>query len=334
MSAETAINIIENELHCPQLNQEENLIVHFMGGEPFLNFDVIRKTCEWVRSESHISRVSLSATTNGTLLSKHREWLWENRDIFKPVLSADGDSLMQDANRSHSSEMIDFDFYVKTWPDGKVKMTISPQTVRRVADGVKYIHSIGISRIDANLALGKDVGWNLADLKAYQNQLQKLISFYLQNPDIKPVSMLDMDITRILDKKDIAKRCGCGENLVCYDSDGAVYPCQLFSPVSLNINQVKECKGINFKDKSLFVSQKCKSCALRNVCATCPGMNYQYTHSVAKVPGVFCHASKIEFHTTCLLLYNRLRLNQDVANKMTVERALKYYNKILNTIKI
>lgn len=333
MSVQTAINIIENELKMLDNGGHNSMVVHFMGGEPFLNFEVIRSVCEWVCANNLESKIMLSATTNGTLIGKNKNWLRDNCDIFKLVLSTDGDKVMQDTNRSNSSVSIDYDFYVKTWPYGKVKMTISPHTIGRLAEGVKYLHSIGISRIDANLALGKGMEWNTTFMREYKYQLRMLIPFYLHNPDLKPVSMLNIDITKILDYKSLAKRCGCGEYLVCYDTDGKVYPCHLFAPITLNSNQVRECEEINFKDKSIFVSEKCQLCALHNVCATCPGMNYQYSQSVENVPDVFCYASRIEFHYSCLLLHNRLLRGQDVGNKDIIKKSLTHYNKILNTIK-
>lgn len=142
--------------------------------------------------------VVLSATTNGTLLNYHREWLQEHSNTFKLILSADGDKAMQDKNRYNFNASIDFGFYTSTWPDGKVKMTISPDTVKDVAKGVISLHEKGIKRIEGNLALGPEIKWKLEHLREYRNELRKMVMYYLDHPELSPSSMVNVDICRIL----------------------------------------------------------------------------------------------------------------------------------------
>ena len=146
MTPETAQKIIKEEI-TSSLDRFNRVVIHFMGGEPFLRFEVIKEICEWSDNKNWPVEVVLSATTNGTLLNDHREWLQEHSHTFKVVLSADGDKAMQDKNRCNSYASIDFEFYTSIWPEGKVKMTISPDTVKDVAKGVISLHEKGIKRI-------------------------------------------------------------------------------------------------------------------------------------------------------------------------------------------
>lgn len=141
MNPKTAIKIIEEEIGS-SLDGYNRVVIRFMGGEPFLRFAVIKEICEWIDEKQWPVDVVLSATTNGTFLNDHKKWLQEHSNTFKVVLSADGDKVMQDKNRFNSYNSIDWNFYVSTWPDGKVKMTISPDTVKNVSKGVISLHKM------------------------------------------------------------------------------------------------------------------------------------------------------------------------------------------------
>lgn len=332
MKFETAKIIIDEEIRS-SLGKYNRIVIHFMGGEPFLRFGVIKNICEWVDSQKWPIDIVMSATTNGTLLNDNKEWLQEHSTTFKVVLSADGDQAMQNKNRSNSYSSIDFDFYKSTWPDGKVKMTISPDTVKDVAKGVIFLHEKGIKRIEGNLALSPDIKWGNEYLKDYRNELRKLVMYYLDHPELHPASMVNVDICRIIHADNWEKRCSCGSRLVCYDTDGEPYPCHLFSPITLNEKQLRlfQNRNINFSDIDIFVDDKCEKCAIRKCCSRCYGMNYIYTGSIASTPAIVCSASQIEFFATCSLLYQRLRRHQSIINKHEIEVVLNHIQKIIQT---
>ena len=332
MKPEMAKKIIEEEI-TSSLGGYTRVVIHLMGGEPFLRFGVIKEICEWSDNKKWPIEVVLSATTNGTLLNDHREWLQEHSHTFKVVLSADGNKAMQDKNRCNSYASIDFEFYTSIWPDGKVKMTISPDTVRDVAKGVISLHEKGIKRIEGNLALGPELKWEYKHLREYRNELRKLVMHYLEHPELSPASMVNVNICRILYGGPWKKRCSCGVGLVCYDVDGTPYPCHLFSPVTLNEEQLRllQSSNIEFSDTELFADAKCEKCAIRKCCSRCYGMNFIYSGSVSSAPPIFCSASQIEFFATCSLLYQRLRRNQPIAHRHEIEAVLNYVKKVIQT---
>lgn len=327
-------SIIEEEIK-KNYQTYKSLVIHFMGGEPLLRFDIIKDICEWIESKIWPINVILSATTNGTLIPKYKEWFRDHRDIFKIVLSIDGNKSMQDINRSNSSYLIDLDFFISTWPDSKIKMTISPYTVNNVSEGVIYFHKKGVKNIEANLALGPSIKWTNNHVEQYRKELRKLISFYLSNPDYIPVSMLNIDVSRIVSSVDWRKRCSCGEDFVCYDVDGKVYPCHLFTSITLNSNEINQYRDLNvdFKDRSFFGNNKCEKCIIRNCCPRCPGMNYLYTGTLNTPPSIFCIISQIEFLSTCTLLNNKILLKQNIPNKEMVTDILHIIKKAITNKK-
>lgn len=330
----TVRSIIEEEVKN-SYKTYKHLIIHFMGGEPLLCFDIIKDTCEWIESKEWPINIILSITTNGTLFSNYKDWFRCHSDILKVVLSVDGNKFMQDVNRSGSSKLIDLDFFIATWPDSKIKMTISPYTVNHVAEGVMYLHKKGVKRIEANLALGPSINWTDNHVKQYRQELRKLISFYLSNPDYTPVSILNIDVSKVVSSFDWRKRCSCGEDFVCYDVDGKIYPCHLFTLITLSPNEMDQYKRLNFnfKDRSLFGSKQCEKCIIRRCCNRCPGMNYLYTGTLNITPPIFCIISQIEFLSTCTLLHNKILLKQSIPNKEIIANVLNIINAAINNKK-
>ena len=216
MNAAKAKGIIREQIEA--LDDEYEVVeIQFMGGEPLLEFPLIKECAEWLWSTPITDKqMMLFAPTNGTLLTNDmKEWFAKNKDRIHLGLSFDGDMAMQNANRSSSFHNVDLDFFVKTWPNQSVKMTISPDTISNMADGVKFLHQIGFKYISADLAMGDSVGWTKEKHCIYQTELKKLIEFYLANPQLIPFSMLRVDVNTIMHPKtENHKTCSCGEDMV------------------------------------------------------------------------------------------------------------------------
>ena len=140
--------------------------IQFMGGEPLLEFSLIKEVSEWLWDNGFDKGDNmLFAPTNGTLLND------EMRE-FALGLSFDGDQVMQNTNRSDSYHKVDLKFFAATWPEQSVKMTISPSTVGHLAEGVKFLHSSRSyyfstnfsdlkvnDRVVVETVRGKELGW-------------------------------------------------------------------------------------------------------------------------------------------------------------------------------
>lgn len=302
MSFETARDAIIK--HLANLPEDcEYVEIQFMGGEPFMEFPFIREVSEWVwhTVDSKIP-IHLFAQTNGTLVKGEiRDWLYANRDKFSVALSFDGTSEMQRTNRKSSN--IDLEFFAFTWPDQNVKMTISPDTIHNMADGVKSLHTAGFTHIAMDLAMGSQIQWQDKHLKIYQEQLETLVDFYLINPQLEPFSQLRLNVFSALSK--IAyKTCSCGEDLVCIDWDGEEYACHLFAPISISQDMAKRSQTIDFSNHDNFISEECNQCVLNSACNRCYGMNYICTGYVSQPSAFHCNAFKLRFAANIRLLYN------------------------------
>ncbi len=98
MSLEVAKKSID--MLCEKSAGRRNLEVDFFGGEPLLNFDVIKKTVAYARTleKPHNKRFRFTLTTNGLLLNDEMSD-FINAEMDNIVLSHDGRKNINDQNR-------------------------------------------------------------------------------------------------------------------------------------------------------------------------------------------------------------------------------------------
>ena len=300
--------------------------IHFMGGEPLLQFGLIKEISEWLWSEKFDKKLTMVyAPTNGTLLNEDiKEWCRYNRDHFCLGLSFDGDEAMQSKNRSNSALSVDIDFFAQTWPSQSVKMTLSPDTIERLANGVKYLHYRGFNHVVADLARGNDIGWSKLHLKKLSRQLDELSMYYSESDNNYHFSMLDIDIFALQsDNRNNLKSCSCGEDLSCIDIDGTVYACHLFSPIALSKEKADESLSFDFSTHDYFQNDTCRKCMLNSLCNHCYGMNFICTGSVRTPDPFHCAAFKTIYVANCK---HNLRLASKRDDAATLSRIRNLIN--------
>lgn len=329
MDADKAKGIIQKQI--AQLGDEyDSVEVQFMGGEPLLEFPLIKEVSEWLWTTPMNKKLMvLFAPTNGTLLTDEmKTWFTKYRERIHLGLSFDGNMVMQNVNRSISFSKVDLDYFARTWPEQSVKMTISPETIEYMSDGVVFLHEKGFKYISADLAMGPTVNWTKESLAIYRLELQKLSCFYLEHPTLIPFSMLRIDVTSIKSSQNLdVKTCSCGEDMVCVDWTGKSYACHLFSPVTIPMEKaIKSNQQYDFSNHSQFNSEICSRCILNTMCNHCYGMNYICTGDVAKPSPFHCSAFKILFVANCRF---RLMLATKEQNKDLQDRIYKTISRII-----
>lgn len=308
MHISTAQRIIRERI---KLHGNEDLEIDFHGGEPFMNFQLIRELCEWCWNEFPSYTIKFFATTNGTILTQEvKEWLTENKKRFAAALSLDGTLEMNYQNRGTRLSEDTIRFFCDLWPEQPVKMTVSKETLSGFAEGVKYIHSYGL-KVNANLAYGLE--WENTQVETYRNELFKLADFYLQNPDVETIPIFSKHLTPILEKDIIVRHCGTGKNMMAFDVEGNAYPCQMFIPNTLDKKRWNDISNLDFENEdSLYDDVSCKKCLIHNICPTCYGNNFIERGSIGKRDKRLCPFIMAEKEA---LSYYRIKqiLRKDVA---------------------
>ena len=282
MDAGLAKELIEREFARVREDERfDELEVDFMGGEPLMNFELIREVVEWLESRRDAVPFICFATTNGTLLDEGRKnWFRRHRNAVWLGASVDGTEAMQRSNRGVAGEKIDLEFFRTTWPDQDFHMTVSRKTLPYLAQGVISLQGNGY-RIASALAQGED--WSTEDARTYYGQLVQLAEHYLSEDgaDLIPLNVLDRLVLLTESPSDgQCKYCGSGDHMVTYDIDGKPYPCHMFTPPVLGEAAVS-CEEIDLTSDEAVRDPFCDTCALRGYCPTCVGFNYRYRGSPA-----------------------------------------------------
>ena len=295
MSLETA-KAVMGRIFSSVLQEFDAVQIGFIGGEPLLEFDLIREICEYTWAREQEKPYIFYATTNGTVLTDAMKgWLVENVGRFKLGLSLDGTCDTQNHNRSNSFDKIDIPFFQKHYLDQGVKMTISEYSIAHLAENVKYLHSLGFEVQGANLAEGNFDWGNENFVSQIAGQLKELVSFYVERPDLKVCQMFDMNLAMCEQKvKSKQKYCGIGHGTNFFDVDGKEYPCPYCTPMIFSAEQLEEIKKVDFTSDENFLDADCyDNCYLFPICSSCAGNNYRQTGSFARHERSKCRITKL-----------------------------------------
>jgi sulfatase maturation enzyme AslB (radical SAM superfamily) len=278
MNLKTAKETIDWILtHVP--DYAEGVEIDFIGGEPLLEFQLIKEIVFYVMKKKPTIPYVFFATTNGTLLTiEMKHWFSENKNVFQLGLSLDGRKETHDNNRSNSFDSIDIDFFIRNYPKQGVKMTLSDYSLCHLADDIKYIHSLGINEIEGvNLAEGS-FDWNKDEyINILIPQLKMLVDFYVENDNLKPCMLFDKEIDICESStKERKKWCGIGISIPFFDIDGKRYPCPYITPMTFSQNDLNNISRTDFSNEELFIDDECfNTCYIYPICPTCSGANYK-----------------------------------------------------------
>ena len=124
MPLETALDIVQREMTMQ--DGSDFVCVYYFGGEPFLEFENIRKIHDFLGSREWPKGWFCFSTTNGTLVHEEQQkWLLEHDDSIEVYVSLDGTKQMHDTNRSGSFDRIDTEFFAKHYPFAKMTIKVS-----------------------------------------------------------------------------------------------------------------------------------------------------------------------------------------------------------------
>ena len=299
MDSALAKTIILKEIELVKSSDKfQKLEVHFIGGEPFMNFPLIKTIVEWLEYLKPVVPVICSCSTNGTLVDdSNKEWLRKHKDSFHVILSYDGDAAMQQQNRHTHTQQVDIQYFIDTWPGYTCHMTISKETLPSLANGVLSLQRAGGS-LDAAVAQGVD--WSDDDAAIYREQLGILAREYLNDNRLSPINLLSGGLFGIAREQQFQKKyCGTGTSMKTYDVDGNAYPCHMFSPIVCGETRALNYERSGIDDHCPITDPMCKGCNLLMWCPTCYGINYHYRGDLATRDHRLCSMIKAQAIASC-----------------------------------
>lgn len=289
--------------------KNEGIIIDFIGGEPFLNIEVILQIINYfetrlIEEDSpwlFFHRYSFSSNGVAYRNSKVQEMIKIYGDLLSIGITVDGYKELHDKcrifpNGAGSYELaVDaaIDLKNKTGSDS-TKITLCPENIDKFFGAVTNMLSLGFVHINANCVF--EEGWELKDAKILYQQMKK-VSDYLFENDLEDkcyISMFNKDnFCPLEDTEDNNKNwCGGTGEMIAVDYKGDFFPCLRYMETSLpkdrkplivgNLDcgiytREEDKKTLEFLESITRKSQspdKCLVCPIAKGCAWCSGYNY------------------------------------------------------------
>lgn len=335
-TAKKAIDYILNNEHDSQFSNE-SVVFDFIGGEPFLEIDLIDKICDYIKTElfsrNHhwFNSYRFSFTTNGINYDseKVQNFIAKNREHLSIGITIDGTQQKHDLNRiwkgegeekgSYNDVVRNIPLWLEQFPNAATKVTISSADIPYIKESVLHLYSLGIHEVNINCVF-EDV-WNEGDDIKFEEQLMQLADEIIDNELYKEnaCSFFTEQMGKPMDcQRDNGNWCGAGK-MLAIDAAGNFYPCTRFAQYSLRdkkawiIGNIHD--GIDKNklrpfltlDRCTQSTQECIDCEVASGCAWCQGENYD----AAETPTVYQRATAI-----CKMHKARVRANNYYWNKL------------------
>lgn len=326
--------------------REESVIFDFIGGEPFLEIDLIDKICDYLKTEMYrrnhhwFDSYRFSFSTNGINYhtEKVQQFIKKNPTHLSIGITIDGTKQKHDLNRiwkTHEMEQGDkpkpedekgsyedvlknIPLWLEQFPDAGTKVTISSADIPYIKESVLHLYSLGIHQVNINCVF-EDV-WQEGDDNLFEEQLLQLADAIIDNDFYKDYtcSFYSEHIGKPLDIRHNNNWCGAGM-MLSVDAAGNFYPCTRFAAYSLRnkkpliIGNVYDGIDDNLLrpfltlDRTTQSQLECINCKVASGCAWCQGENYD----AAETDTIYQRSTAI-----CKMHKARVRANNYYWNKL------------------
>jgi len=304
----------------------------FIGGEPLLEFELLKDIVKYTCSKPRGTKIVFYASTNGAFLSDEiKNWFTKHKECFVLGLSLDGNKETHNMNRSNSFDAIDFNFFLRNWPEQGIKMTLSEYSLPRLAENIRFIHSIGFKEIGGvNLAEG-DFDWSSDKyIKILIPQLEELVDFYVSNESLKLNQMFDKHLYTCEAKvRERRKWCGIGTGTIFFDTNGERYPCPFITPMTFSEAELSAIMDTDYTIDDNFLDDECFSeCYIYSLCPTCAGANHLNYKTFKKRDKRRCRIQKLITLFSADLHAQRIVKNPEIYQKDNLYNTIEAIKKI------
>lgn len=327
--------------------KEESVVWDFIGGEPFLEIELIDKICDYIKIEMYrrnhhwFNSYRFSFSTNGINYhtDKVQEFIKKNREHLSIGITIDGTKQKHDLNRiwktkerengilpkieeergSYEDVVCNIPLWLEQFPNAGTKVTISSTDIPYIKESVLHLYSLGIHEVNINCVF-EDV-WNEGDDAKFEEQLILLADAIIDSELYKEnaCSFFSETMGKPMDcKLHNQNWCGAGR-MLSVDAAGNFYPCTRFAQYSLrdkrawiigNVNDgidKNKLRPFLTLDRCTQSTLECIDCEVADGCAWCQGENYD----AADTPTVYQRATAI-----CKMHKARVRANNYYWNKL------------------
>lgn len=330
MSKDTALSSVN--VLVKESNKARDLVVDFYGGEPLLNYPVIKEVilyCQAIAKQAK-KRFRFLLATNGTLFDREKAvFLMENGvDV---AISIDGPENIQDKQRPFLNGEGSFSAVIKnirSLPERLrrrlvARATFTPYSTS-IVETFNYLRGLGFGRIE--ICESERAGYNLTKskqnfffnkregLELLKSLYVKLANYYTDeilkrrlNYENTYFNRFFKQLSRLYHIQSISGSCSAGSSQIAVDIDGKIYPCTAFIGIRRysigHVNKdVMTTRVNNFLGTRETLSPKCLACWAKSICqgcGSCYNINY-FTSKNLNEPNP--HYCELFLHKTKLMI--------------------------------
>ena len=308
-----------------------NLEVDFFGGEPLMNFDVVKKLVEYGRSREKEAKKNFrfTITTNGLLLDDDKiDFI--NKEMNNVVLSIDGRKEVNDKLRVRVDGTGCYDKIVPLYKKLVEKRGDKEYYVRGTftkynqdfSDDVFALLDEGFDQISVEPVVGDPSDpYALTEkelpqiFREYDRLSKRILDYEKTGKKFNFFHfMIDLDQGPCAIKR--MRGCGCGNEYVAVTPDGDIYPCHQFVGMddykmgnvedgTFNPEMKKE-----FAAAHIYTKPDCRECWARFYCSGgCNANNYEHMGDILKSYKIACELEKKRLE--CAIMLKVARLDKD-----------------------
>lgn len=287
-----------------------NLELDFFGGEPLMNFDVVKQIVEYARGKEkeHNKNFRFTITTNGMLLTDEKiDFI--NKEMSNVVLSIDGRKEVNDRLRVRVDGTGSYDKILEGYKKLVSKRGDKDYYVRGTftkynldfSNDVMHLYELGFDQVSVEPVMAdKEMPYAIVedDLEAIYKEYEVLadkLEKIRENGGFCNFFhfMLDLDQGPCAIKR--LRGCGSGNEYVAISADGDIYPCHQFVGIPEfkmgNLedgtfdNSIKE----KFANTHVYAKDDCKKCWAKFYCSGgCNANNFLYEGDILKAHKLSC----------------------------------------------
>lgn len=290
-----------------------NFNVVFFGGEPTLNFEIMKYTVDYLKEKPY--EVNYGITTNFVNITDEMlDFFYDNNVGI--LVSIDGLKELHDKNRCNSYDKVVENIKRALDKDLKLnleaRITLLPQDVKYLFESVKNIFSLGIDNIAPCVVY--DVPWKDEDYIEFEKQIRMIYDWTLSlynDPNNKrnlQVKSVNDFIELCLDYNNDNSPCGFGkENWISVGPDGEIAPCHQVHTSYKNYDELivgnilkEELNTTRIRNiRNEIVRSKCFGCKFYHFCrGGCPIENMRLNGSYTTPSENTCRTNEIMYNIT------------------------------------
>ncbi len=294
--------------------KRRNLEVDFFGGEPLMNFDVVKQLVAYGREQEkiHDKHFRFTLTTNGVLLDDD-VMEFANREMDNVVLSIDGRKEVHDNMRPFRKGAGSYDLVVPKFQ----KMAESRNQERYYVRGtfthfnqdfskdVLHLADLGFKQISVEPVVAQETdAYALREedlptlFKEYDNLAAEMVRRKKEGNDFNFFHfMIDLEGGPCVAKR--LSGCGSGTEYLAVTPWGDLYPCHQFvgnekflmGNVWDGVTATELCN--EFKCCNVYAKEKCKNCFAKFYCSGgCAANSYNFHGKITDAYDLGCALQK------------------------------------------